>query len=152
MALDLSHLLRKPAGQATKPQALPMGDYSGIIKSFEYGDNNQNKTPYVRFQLGLLDWPEAVPQDERGQNGPDGEFHPTDLSKRSLRRDYYLTEDAFWRLDELIKACGISPDGSNYEELIPRLVGTRVTVEVQQYVNQKTSEIGNQVGRLISQG
>lgn len=148
MAVDFSHLLRKPAGQASKPQALPVGDYRGIIKSFEYGDNNQNKTPYVRFQLGLIDWPDSVGQDERVQKAPDGSSTPIDLSKRSLRRDFFLTDDALWRLDDLIKSTGQAPDGSNYEELIPRLVGSQVLVEVQQYVNQKTSEIGNQVGKL----
>lgn len=141
MALDLSHLLRKPMGNAVKPQALPPGDYSGIIKSFEYGDNNQNKTPYVRFHIGLIDWPEAVSVNERGS---------TDLSKRSLRRDFFLTDDAQWRLEEFLKSAGQAPDGTTtIEEYIPRVVGSRVTVEVQQYVNQKTSEIGNQVGRVV---
>lgn len=151
MALDLSHLLRKPAGKAIKPAALPPGDYPGIIKSFEYGDNNKNKTPYVRFQLGLMDWPEAVPQDERGQKNDEGEFIPTDLSKKSLRRDFYLTDEALFRLDELIKGCGFAADGSNYEELIPKLVGAPVVIEVKQYVNQNTSEIGNDVGRISGQ-
>ena len=147
MALDLSHLLRRPAGQATKPAALPIGDYQGIIKSFEYGDQNQNKTPYVRFQLGLMEWPQNISDDEKTQPGPSGPV-PVELSKRSLRRDFFLTDDALWRLDDFLKSCG-KEGGANYEELIPTLVGERVVVEVQQYVNQKTSEIGNQVGRVV---
>jgi hypothetical protein len=134
---DFSQLLRKPAGVAKKPPALPAGDYSGIIKSWEVGDNNKNKTPYVRFNLVLT----APPDDVELEPG-------TDLSKKPLRRDYYLTDDALWRLDDFIRSCGIEPNEEVYEEVMPQMVGLPVTVEVQQYINQSTSEIGNQVGKL----
>jgi hypothetical protein len=147
-ALDLSSLLKRPANAAVKPQALPPGDYSGIIKSFEYGNQNKNNTPYVRLQVGLMDWPEAVTAEDRGQMDGEGKFIPTDLSKRSMRRDMFLTDDAFWRLTELCKSCGLDV-GSPYDELIPQLVGQRVTVEVKQYVNQQTSEIGNDIGKMV---
>lgn len=136
---DFSSLLRKPAGEAKKPEALPAGDYPGVIKSFELGDQNKNHTPYVRFPLGLTAWPDSVDESDRGD---------TDLSKRSLRRDMYLTEDALWRLDELIKGLGIDMTGRSYEEVLPELVGQQVLVEVQQYMNQTNNEIGNQVGAL----
>jgi hypothetical protein len=148
MALDLSNLLRRPANAAVKPGALPVGDYPGIIKSHEFGDNNRNKTPYVRFQLGLMGWPDSVPDSERGQVDGEGKFVPIDLTKRTLRRDYFLTDDAMWRLTDLIKSCGLDA-GKPYEELIPALIGMQVTVNVQQYVNQNTSEVGNDVGKVF---
>ncbi len=149
MAVDFSSLLNKPAGKALKPAVLPAGDYKGVIKGREFGDNNQNHTPYVRFFLGLMEWPESIAESERGQLDDSGQFHPTDLSKKSLRRDFYYTEDALWRLDELIKSCGIDPAGRTYGEIVEELIGQHVTVEVQQYLNQKTNELGNQVGRLV---
>lgn len=148
MALDLSSLLKRPANAALKPQALPIGDYPGIIKSFAFDDKNRNNTPYVRFQLGLLDWPESVSQEERGQTGPDGVFVLTDLSKRNMRTDFYLTEDAFYRLTDLCKSCGLDA-GQEYDVLIPQLVGQRVTVTIQQDVNQQTSEIFNKVAKVF---
>lgn len=148
MALDLSSLLKRPANAAMKPQPLPIGDYPGIIKSFAYDDKNKNNTPYVRFQLGLLDWPESVSPEERGQKDPQGNFVPTDLSKRNLRADFYLTEDAFYRLTEFCKSCGLD-EGQEYDVLIPQLVGQRVTVTVQQGVNQQTSEIFNNVAKVF---
>lgn len=138
---NFSELLKKPAGEAKKPPALPAADYPGIIKSFELGDNNKNKTPYVRFHLGLLGAAETVDA---------AEFEGIDLSKRQLRRDFYLTEDSLWRLDEFLRAVGVESAGRNYEEVLPEVVGKNVVVEVQQYLNQQTNEIGNQVGKLTA--
>jgi len=139
---DFRSLLNKPAGEAKKPEALAADNYPGIIKNFEVGDANKNKTPYVRFHLGLTGWPGEP------QLGPDGT--PIDLSKRQLRRDFFLTEDAYWRLDEFLRALGIELTGRTYEETLPETRGKNVMVEVQQYMNQTTNDIGNQVGSLTA--
>jgi hypothetical protein len=141
---DFSKLLRKPVDEAKKPNALPAADYPGIIKSFEIGDQNKNKTPYVRFHVALTGWPDSVSEDDKVQNDK-----PVDLAKRQLRRDFYLTDDADWRLAEFLKSCGISTAGRNFEETVPEAVGQAVLVEVQQYLNQTNSEIGNQIGKLV---
>lgn len=140
--VDFSQLLKRPAGEAKRPPALPPGDYPGVIQRWEVGDQNKNKTPYVRFHLGLTDWPDAVDaQDREG----------IELGKRPQRRDFYTTEDALWRLDELIRSCGVEPSGRAYEEVLAEMIGQSVTVEVQQYMRQDNSEIGNQVGKVIGQ-
>lgn len=141
--VDFSSLLKKPAGEAKKPAALDAGNYEGIIKSFEIGDNNKNKTPYVRFHLGYTGWPNNEPQLDAGGKA-------IDLSKRAGRRDFYITDEALWRLDDLISALGIDSVGRSYDEVLPETVGKSVIVEVQQYMNQSTNEIGNQVGALMA--
>lgn len=142
--VDFTALLKKPAGEAKKPEALTASDYPGIIKSFEVGDANKNKTPYVRFHLALTGWPAD------GEEQLDADGKAIDLSKRQLRRDMFLTDDALWRLDELLVELGIDVKGRSYEETLPETVGTQVLVEVQQYMNQTNNEIGNQVGKLAA--
>ena len=153
---DFSQLLRKPAGEAKKPPVLPMGDYPAVVRGFEFGDQNRNKTPYVRFQTSLQDWPKDS-SDE--WTVVDGEGNATvvckddvDLSKRSMRKDFFLTEDSLWRFDEFIRSCGINPNGRMYEEIIPEIVGQPVLAEVTQYLNQQTNETGNQIGKLVGFG
>src|SRR5260221_4712227 len=138
--VDFSTLLRKPAGEAKKPPALPIGDYPGVIKSYELGDQNKNKTPYVRFHVGLLGWADSIPESERQAD--------LDLSKRQMRRDYFLTEDALWRLDEFLRSIGVKLEGRSYEEALPDAIGASILAEVQQYINQTNSEVGNQIGLL----
>ena len=140
---DFSALLKKPAGESKRPPPLPIGDYKGVVKSHEVGDQNRNRTPYVRFGIVLTEWPETVePSDQ-----PEG----VDLNKRQLRKDYFLTEDSLWRLDEFIRSCGVDPQGRMYEEVLPELIGQPVTVQVNHYINQQTNEIGNNTGDVVGQ-
>jgi hypothetical protein len=135
---DFSALLKKPIVADKAPPAIEAGNYPGIIKSFEYGDSNKNKTPYVRFHIGLTGWADNV-EPQAG----------VDLSKKQMRRDFFLTDEARYRLANFIKSCGVAlDDSSDYEVIIPTLVGTRVVAEVQQYLNQNSGEIGNQIGNL----
>jgi hypothetical protein len=140
---DFSQLLRKPAGEAKRPPPLPIGDYQGVIKTHELGDNNRNKTPYVRFGIVLTEWPESVSEEDR----PEG----VDLNKRQMRKDFFITEDSLWRLDEFIRSCGIEPEGRVYEEVLPELIGQPVMVEVQHYINQQSAEVGNNLGAVVGQ-
>lgn len=153
--VDFSQILSRPAGEAKRPPPLPPGDYYGLVKSYELGDNNKNKTPYVRLAIGLNDWPDNS-EDEWTHADKDGTSQAVckadvDLSKRQMRRDYYFTDDALWRLDEFIRSCGIDPRGRSYTEVIPELVGQPVMVEVQQYLNERNNETGNQIGKLVGQ-
>lgn len=138
--VDFSQLLKKPAGEAKRPAALPPGDYQAIITRYEVGDANKNKTPYVRFHMKMIAWPDTV--DEQDREG-------IELDKRLSRRDFFLTDEALYRLDELIRSCGIKPEGRDYEEIVPEMIGQQVTVEMQQYMNQQTNEIGNNIGKVF---
>lgn len=143
---DFSKLLKRPAGEAKEPKALPPGDYTGIIKNWEMKEAPQGKDyeSLVRFSIGLVAWPDSM--DESDKLDESGEA-AMDLGKRQLRRDFY--DNALYRLDELIRSCGVDPAGQTYEETLPQLIGRTVLVEVQQYMNQQTNKIGNQVGKLV---
>lgn len=137
---DFSDLLRKPAGEAKRPQALPIGDYQGVIRSHEVGDSNRNHTPYVRFGITLTEWPESFgPQDIPAE---------IDLGKRQLRKDFFLTDESLWRLDEFIKSTGVNATGRKYEDVLPELIGQPVKVEVRHYRAQDDT-VGNTVETLV---
>ena len=144
----ISHpLLNKPAGEAARPKALPIGDYPGVIRSWEAGDQNRNKTPYIRFSVSLTDWAETVDQSER----VDKDGAPVDLSKKSYRSDFYMTEDAQqYRLDDLIRASGIDPTGQSYGAVLPHMVGRPVIVSMGQRYIEDTEETVNQVNRVVA--
>jgi hypothetical protein len=143
---DFSALLQAPSGTSKRPSALPVGDYPGVVKSFELreADPSKDYTTIIRFYVVPTGWPDDVPEEDRLDNGV-----PIELSKRQLRRDFY--DHRLFDLDEFLKSCGVEPDGTRYVELLPRTIGAQVTIEVQQYINQRTNEPGNQVGRLFGQ-
>jgi hypothetical protein len=140
--VDFSALGKREAGLAKKPPNLPVADYPGIIKSYEIGDANANKTPYLRLAIGITGLPDSLDEDARAT------LEGVDLSKRSLRKDFYLSEDALWRLDEFLRDMELIRPGVEYQEIWPELVGRHVLVSVGHYVNQKTMEVGNQINGL----
>ena len=108
------------------PLALPEGTYHGNIASFEYGDNNKNKTPYVRFSLKFHSASDDVdPKD----------LADIDLSARKLSTDFYLTPDARFRLKDFLESLGLKTSGSTFDELIPEAVGQSVLAYVTQRFN-----------------
>lgn len=145
---DFSKLANAKAGEAKKPKALPEGNYLGIIKnfSFEPAPPGKDYETIVRFNLGLMDWPAEISDDDKQQDMGNNVFKPIDLSKRQMRRDFY--DNVLYRLDDFIKSCGIEANGRSYSEVLPELQGKHVTVQVKQYLNERTSEIGNNVGDL----
>jgi hypothetical protein len=150
MAVDFSSLLKKPAGEAKKPEALPGGTYPGLIKGFELGDNNKNKTPYLRFHLILTGAAPGVDETELASLG-------IDLSKRTFRRDFYLKDKegndlSLWRLDDLLRSCGINPTGRGYDEVLPEMTGCAVQVEVIQKLGQDGISIINEINGLVGEG
>lgn len=148
---DFSTLLKKPAGQAKRPQVLAPGNYPGVIKGFELKEAPPGKdySMIVRFHIGLTDWPDNLSEEDKMQPTDGGTATTIDLSKRQLRRDFY--DNGLYRLDDFIRSCGVESNGRSYEEVLPELRGAAVVVEVQQYMNQSTNELGNQIGNMTGQ-
>jgi hypothetical protein len=149
---DFSQFLRRTSGEAKKPPILPAGDYPGLIKSFKVDDDNKNRTVFVRFQLAYTDWPAGAPDSWEQFNKELGKSEmisrsDVDLAKRQPRKDYYMTDDALWRLDEALKSIGLEL-GPPYEELFPQAVGLPVLISVSQGLNTATDEVFNQVDKI----
>jgi len=139
--VDFSKLLSKSADDITKPKPVPVGTYSGVIKKYEYLESkNENKTPYVRFTVGL-----QAPGDDVDAS----ELENVDLTKKSFRKDFYLTEDAQYRVKEFAESCGIATSGRSLGEIIPDVVNAQVLVGITQQSSADGSEIYNNVSTIV---
>lgn len=138
-APNFKDLLAKPVDQIEKPKPVPPGTYNGVIKGFTFGESKDKKTPYVRFALAIT--------------GPGDDVDPelltgVDLSKKQLRRDYYITDDALFMLKDLVTSVGIDSSGRTLDSMIPELVNNPVLIEVIQRSSQDGSEMYNDVKNL----
>ena len=138
---DFSTLLSKSLDAVKKAPPLDAGNYPGVITGYEPGESREKKTPYVRFNLKLTGWPEGGEPQKRD----DGTA--MDLAGKTLRRDYFLTEDALWRLKEFLEDLGMNTAGQTFMDLLPKTIGENVLVEVKQYLGQDNS-VGNDVVSL----
>jgi len=139
MAVLFKELLNKPADTIEKPKALPAGTYIGAITKYEFGESKEKKTPFVRFIFAVHSAGEDVDPDS---------LVGVDLSKKTLRRDFYLTDDALYRVKELMESCGHSTTGRTLGEIMPDMNGTQVMLEVTQRSSQDGSEVYNDVGNV----
>lgn len=126
MSVNFKELLSTKADDVKAPAALPEGTYHGNIASFEYGDNNKNKTPYVRFGLKFHSASDDVDQKDLAE---------IDLSARKMSTDFYLTPDAIFRLKDFLISLGMKTEGMSFDELIPEAVGQSVIAYVTQRFN-----------------
>ena len=150
---DYTSFLHPPVA-ATKPQPpLPIEIYPGVIKSYEFREHPNTRNPMCRFQVGLLGWPLSIPDSKKSFTYDDGtevEIYP---EKRLLVNDFYLTENAIYRIVQFLEALGINIPVVNgkldLETAIPKAVGERVGADVRQYINQRTGLVGNNIDNLI---
>lgn len=127
MATDFKALLSTPVQSAERPKPRPAGQYYGTIAGFKFAESKINKTPYVRFTFkgvqpgaGIANDP-ALMQRLEAAGGTE---------KWAPFKDYYLTEDAKFRLRELIESAKIPADGRSFAETIPELQNQPVVFDV----------------------
>lgn len=153
MATDPVSALRPSARDTLPPPVIPADMYPGVIKSYEI-TSSTNNNPILRLPVGLLDWPDTIELDKRFQIGPEGEQIPIDLSRKQLRKDFFLTPAAYFRLENFLTAMGFeiatdSNGNKDYETPVSQLIGQKVGVEVQRILGRNSGEFINVVGELV---
>lgn len=138
--VDFSKLLSKPIDDVSKPKPLPRGTYTGQVSGFEYAESKEKKTPFVRYTLKVHAPGEDVDTDD---------LEGITVAGKTLRKDFYLTDDSQWRVKEFLESCGIATSGRSLGETIPDAVNVQVMIEVTQRPGQDPSEIYNDVGTLV---
>ena len=118
---DFKSLLKRPADSFERPKPLPPGTYNGVIAQREFLESREKKTPYVRFSVKI---------NSPGEGIDPAQLEGVDLSKKSLRKDFFITEDATYRLTEFANSCDVPTAGRGLDEVIEDLVNKPVLVEV----------------------
>ena len=131
MAVDFKSLLSKPLDDVKAPVPLPAGTYYGIIKEYKFDESKEKKTPFIRFTVQLTG---------AGDDVEPSEVAEIDWSKKQLRKDFYLTEDALFRFKKFLESLGIETVGKSFDSLIPETQGANVLVEVTQRPNTQNPE------------
>ena len=91
--------------------------------------------------------------DDKFQDDGQGGKIPIDLSRKQLRKDYFLTPAAYFRLENFLTSMGFDIEtdaegNKDYETPVSQLIGRKVNVEVQRILNRQ-NEFINVVGELL---
>lgn len=134
-------LLQQTSENIERPRALAAGHYIGEIKNFEFGTSRQKQTPFVRLLLTPYE-----PTDDVEEGANDG----MDLAKRELRKEYYITPGAMYRLSDMLDAV-IGPDPSHtFDERLPDLRAARVLFSVTRTESADGTEVFNNIGTIVA--
>jgi hypothetical protein len=133
--VDFKSLLSTPVESAERPKPRPAGTYTGVIEKFQFDKSKNKLTPFVRFSVAAVSPGDGIDQQALQEAGP--------LDKWKPHRDYYLTNDALYRLRELIESCGIPTKGRSFNATIPELKGKPVVLQVvlDNSTNETTGEV-----------
>jgi hypothetical protein len=71
-----------------------------------------------------------------------------------MRKDFFLTNAAYFRLENFLTAMGFDIEtdaegNKDYETPVSQLIGRKVYVEVQRILNRQQTEFMNVVGELL---
>jgi len=114
--VDFRNLLNKPSEEAIiKPPPIPAGTWEATIRSHEFDRSRKKKTPLVRFNWTLT--------------GPGTDILQSDLEGvkwqgKTLHQDFYITDDALYRIPEFFERLGVPIAGKSVAELIQASAGT----------------------------
>lgn len=134
-------LLSQPTDVVERPRALANGHYMGEIKSHEFGTSRQKQTPYVMFILIPTEETEDV---ESGANAG------IDFSKKEMRKTFYITPTALYRLSDMLDAVLGKSTGRSFDERIPETRSARVMFAVTSRQSEDGLETYNDVGAIVA--
>lgn len=115
---DFDNLLDAPVGDFKPPITVPPGHYKLRVDKHEMVKSGKKGTPGVRFHFNIVSALDDVDADDLAQ--------VKDIQKKNLREDFWLVEDAMFRLNDFFKACGLETEGKSTRRLLSDAVGNYV--------------------------
>lgn len=140
MAFNFREALSVRSDEIERPKPLPVGHYYATIRGHEFNVSKQRQTPFVRFLLAVTEAADDVDPSE---------IEGIDLSRRELRKDYYITPAAKFRLADMLDSV-IGQPNRTLDERLPDTRGQRVLIQVTQRTSDDGVETYNDVGTIVS--
>lgn len=116
MSTNFKELLSQQVDDIEPPKLFPAGVYEALITEHKFDNSTQKGTPYCRFMCKLI---QPVGEFDREAFEEAGGLEK--LNGRSpLRYDFYLTDDAFFRLKNFMKnGLNMETSARTFDELMP---------------------------------
>lgn len=124
---NFSNLLKDNIDDIEAPSPAPAGSYNALVTGHEFGESQNNKTPYCRMLIKPLQPLEDVDEEQfaefqaNDRGGWDADYR--------FNQDFWLTPDAKFRLKNfLVETLGLEGSGRTLEDLIPESVNASLTI------------------------
>ena len=142
---SFEEILNLPASAIKAPEALPVGTYHAMIDGpLAPGKSAKKQTDLFTVKFKILDAMDDVDSNAAAEQQVKGKI---------ITSDYYVTEDAVWRLRELlVDHLGIEPKNASgqekkLKELIAEAPGQQVLVNLKHEASQDGKRVFHRVNR-----
>lgn len=130
--VDFTSLLEKKLDDVEAPALLPQGSYIMTIAGYRTGESTKKKTPYVEFDLKISSAMDDVDQEELAK--------VKNLQDKTLKTQFYLNEDALFRLKDFCKKTGVPTEGKSFTEILSEIAGAQLIGIVNHRVNPENTD------------
>lgn len=130
--VDFTSLLEKKLDDVEAPALLPQGSYVMTIAGYRTGESAKKKTPYVEFDLKISSAMDDVDQEELAK--------VKNLQDKTLKTQFYLNEDALFRLKDFCKKTGVPTEGKSFTEILSEIAGAQLIGIVNHRVNPENTD------------
>lgn len=118
MSVNFEALLSKPAEQVEPPARFPVGHYDLMVVGRTQGVSQRKNTPYLEFEFKVISPREDVDAETYAKiKNP---------AERSLKAQFYLTEDSLDRLVTFCEACGVERTGKTVAQMVEETMNASV--------------------------
>lgn len=130
--VNFTSLLDKRLDDVEAPALLPQGSYIMTIAGYRTGESAKKKTPYVEFDLKISSAMDDVDQEELAK--------VKNLQDKTLKTQFYLNEDALFRLKDFCKKTGVPTEGKSFTEILSEIAGAQLIGIVNHRVNPENTD------------
>lgn len=130
--VNFTSLLEKKLDDVEAPALLPQGSYVMTIAGYRTGESAKKKTPYVEFDLKISSAMDDVDQEELAK--------VKNLQDKTLKTQFYLNEDALFRLKDFCKKTGVPTEGKSFTEILSEIAGAQLIGIVNHRVNPENTD------------
>lgn len=130
--VDFTSLLEKRLDDVEAPALLPQGSYIMTIAGYRTGESAKKKTPYVEFDLKISSAMDDVDQEELAK--------VKNLQDKTIKTQFYLNEDALFRLKDFCKKTGVPTEGKSFTEILSEIAGAQLIGIVNHRVNPENTD------------
>lgn len=148
MSVDFSALLSTKADEIEAPKPTPIGTYEAVVLKYETGESSEKHTPYVRFWIKPM-----TPQEDVDTQAFTDFGGQEALAKVKFRQDFYLTEDALYRLKKFLEVTlKLDGAGKSIGELLAETANASLMISVKQSLAKDNSTIFSEIGSMAAVG
>lgn len=135
---SFEEILNKPSSEIKAPQAYPVGTYHCIVDGPPTpGKSSQKQTDFLQFKFKILSPMQDVDAAQAAEH---------QIAGKTITTDYYITENAAWRLKEfLVEHLGIEETNSSGEKSLKEMVSEAPSKQVLVKLRHELSQDGKRV-------